>query len=467
MLTRIYSPYAGLGGSAQAAPGSTDDALNRKRKPENPFHDTNQPSKTKAAVTEHAGDSFSAKPVSAGQPFVPAAPPADAFGSSQASAELMEEQPLQTVNLHNQQQTITGKAVFADMRQTAELLGASPELMQQVDSAMKQAESETRQPNPNQDLVNNLLLSTADTLDTHVSDALGTPSSVVREWVEALVKQPVDWKGGLSEEAPEELITPVTASTESAEPASSVTAAPVVPAQISYEELSPADTLRMNGLLAQAKQAYDEKNWPQAHRSLDRALAVVSNAPGHPMTGRLHWLKAKAYGQQGNYQQAVKHADKVENTVQLAPQQFASLRQQQGSWHTRLNKPQAAQAAFQEGLEALSANGLESPKLTQQLQLGLIQSYQAQGAWQASLDALGALPESPEQAALQAQAYWKAGQPQQAERSFRAALTQARESNNHSFYLTTLRHTAAFYLDQDNMEKAQGLLSVWSRLGQA
>jgi len=180
---------------------------------------------------------------------------------------------LETVAMHLQNETLTSKAIVRDLQQTASLLGAPDTLRQQLDDYLTLIDHEARQASPDTALIEASLKRAAQRLDAHVTQALGQPSTVVGEWVGALLQQPITWQ--ISPDAPPLLERGVIGA-----------AAPVAP------QPAKASVVEQRQQLAPYHQAIQQREWATALDWLnDQWPQLEAQQPVSTLTKLLELLK--------------------------------------------------------------------------------------------------------------------------------------------------------------------------------
>ncbi len=94
----------------------------------------------------------------------------------------------------SQNGVINIQAVLVDFQSTMDALGVTPEVRQEVAPYLQVVAHQAQRPQPVAGLVKQNLRIAGDTLDQFISETLGQPSNVVREWVDALLLQPINFK---------------------------------------------------------------------------------------------------------------------------------------------------------------------------------------------------------------------------------------------------------------------------------
>lgn len=83
--------------------------------------------------------------------------------------------------------------IIKDFKGTAQAIGASPELTEEVGAYLTLIEKESKKPEPSPQLIKSNLKNASGLLDAYISETLQKPSKVVLNWIEALFLQKVDY----------------------------------------------------------------------------------------------------------------------------------------------------------------------------------------------------------------------------------------------------------------------------------
>lgn len=88
--------------------------------------------------------------------------------------------------------------LLIDFNSTLNAIGASEDVENEVKTYLNLVETQANKENPNKKIIVSNLKIAADVLDTYISDTLNKPSKVVKDWVEALLLQNIDFKANKS-----------------------------------------------------------------------------------------------------------------------------------------------------------------------------------------------------------------------------------------------------------------------------
>ncbi|MCR4881103.1 MAG: hypothetical protein K6A44_04030 [bacterium] len=112
-----------------------------------------------------------------------------------------EKQPSSDTFTHSNVQPpekINIKQVLIDFNSTLAAIGATEDVENEVKTYLGLVESQAQKNNPNKKIIVSNLKIAADVLDGYISDTLKKPSKVVKDWVDALLLQNIDFKNDAS-----------------------------------------------------------------------------------------------------------------------------------------------------------------------------------------------------------------------------------------------------------------------------
>lgn len=102
--------------------------------------------------------------------------------------------------------TINIAQIIKDFRNTAKAIGATPELMEEVDIYLTLVEKQVQKEIPDSKLVRSNLKNGATLLDNYITETLQRPSKVVENWLDALFLQQINYKFNEEEVNPQFLV---------------------------------------------------------------------------------------------------------------------------------------------------------------------------------------------------------------------------------------------------------------------
>ena len=118
--------------------------------------------------------------------------------------------------------------IIVDFKNTLKAIGASKEVNEEVETYLKLVELQSVKETPSQKIIKSNLTNAAVILDGYITETLNKPSGVVKNWVDALLLQKVDYKSDshvpstviLSDQRERENLSGIAARVDSHAPAS-------------------------------------------------------------------------------------------------------------------------------------------------------------------------------------------------------------------------------------------------------
>ncbi len=102
--------------------------------------------------------------------------------------------------------TVNIAQILKDFKNTAKAIGASPELMEEVNSYLDLVEKQVVKENPDGKLIRSNLKNASTLLDNYITETLQRPSKVVENWIDALFLQQINFKFNDEEVNPQFLV---------------------------------------------------------------------------------------------------------------------------------------------------------------------------------------------------------------------------------------------------------------------
>jgi hypothetical protein len=381
---------------------------------------------------------------------------------------------LQTLNLQQQGKRLSTGAIVADFWQTAKQLGLPSPLQQQVLHGLKTAEHLAQQSPVPSALLKELLSHLATPLDAHIAKQLGEPSAVVKDWLEALLQQPIDWSaGGAAANLPATLGEATTA--EDALLASTVGSEATQKSQWKQDVASQ---------LALAKQALAKEDWPAASALLEQVQDRLKTQgyEGADLLYKLHYLSAKAQAGQHQPHKALFHLHQAEQQLprlQRQPNPLpAQLFAQQGELFSQVQQWLPAELAFEKA--SRHKEGYPVAMAQHRLQAAFMavegkRLLKAEGHLslaQATLEALPPLRRDEADAPLlldvlqsKADVLQRLNKPPQREETLLAWVREAQRLQEAPAVAAGLRQLAAHYAGQGQNPQALKVLETLEQLG--
>ncbi len=207
---------------------------------------------------------------------------------------------------HNQFQKIPLNDVIHDFNNTMTALGVDDTTQQEVATYLGVVRLQAGKDQPEVGYIKQTLRTAANTLDQYISKALGQPSKVVKEWVDALLMQDIDYKANI---APEEIAPPKATSQPpgSQEPETATES----PALTKPETLNVKTQLK--SLIETAKTFQSQQQYPQADEKLQTALNLLQDQDKPDWEGKIWGLRGKILDQSGQWQKALNAYEQAAN----------------------------------------------------------------------------------------------------------------------------------------------------------
>ena len=88
--------------------------------------------------------------------------------------------------------------IVVDFKNTLKAIGASKDVNDEVETYLKLVEIQSGKENPSEKIIKSNLVNASAVLDGYISETLKKPSAVVKNWIDALLLQKVDYKSDTS-----------------------------------------------------------------------------------------------------------------------------------------------------------------------------------------------------------------------------------------------------------------------------
>lgn len=365
-------------------------------------------------------------------------------------------------------QKIPLDAVLHDFRNTVTALGADDQTRSEVDAYLKVVSLQGNKEQPEVPFIKHALRTAAGTLDQYIAKALGQPSHVVKEWVDALLLQDIDFHSetpfqDASVAAPGSELPKVSAASTAESPA------------VSQKQLSVQEKSQLQDLITKAKSARDAQQNDVADQQIQAALALLDGKEQPDLEGKIWRLQGRFQQQDGQWEQSVSSYTQAAQCFQQAnlPQKQADTLQAMASVLEDHGQFEQAKTAYQ---QALGLQGQSDSLKTQvrllndlgrvDLRLGNTQdaiqslekasklSQEAQLSGQGSSDILSNL----------GAAYRKAEQFQDAAMAYQNAAQAAQSVKDKGRYTYSLQQYAAVLVEAGKPAQAMKALQRLSRL---
>lgn len=352
-------------------------------------------------------------------------------------------------------QKIPLDAVLHDFQSTMDALGADERTRSEVVTYLQAVGLQGAKENPEVPFMKHTLRTAAGTLDQFITQALGQPSQVVKEWLDALLLQEIDFH---IEETPDWLAKPK--ETPQEEP-QGVHASQEPPAP----EFDKTVKVQLKRLIEKAKVEFKKQGVESADSTLQQALGLLEAHEQPLWRGKVWQLRARLQDKAGHWQQAASAYEQAAIQFETGGRadwqaeslhQAASILDEQGQYERA--------AAHYQAVVALDSEHGDSAILIHSLNdLGSLHLRQGEAAKavatleRASKEALK-IPQEPD---LQSDvlnnlgaAYRLRQRHEAAIRAFRQSLRLAQASRDKTRYISTLQQLAATYVENSQPELA-------------
>lgn len=166
--------------------------------------------------------------------------------------------------------SISITTILSDFKKTLESINASKEIKDEVLPYLQVVAHQSKQRNPAVSLIKQNLTIAASSIDQFISTSLGQPSHVVKEWVDALLLQPINFNYDSRQARPSNINTPNEA-------------------ESNRKELSPEEITTLEGVLNTAQEALQQKDNETAKANFLTALEQLGDAENPILQARTHY----------------------------------------------------------------------------------------------------------------------------------------------------------------------------------
>ncbi len=362
-------------------------------------------------------------------------------------------------------QRIPLKAVLTDFKNTMTALGADEKTQSEVAAYLNVVSLQAAKERPEVPFIKHTLRTAAGSLDQFITNALGQPSQVVKEWVDALLLQDIDYKAGLTEEETAQLLQPAYRDrpAPSGEAAGAATPTPV------QSSFTAAHKSALKSLIDGAKQDQQAGRLEQADAQLQEALNLLAGKTQPALEGKVWHMRGRFQEKNGRWEQALSfYGQAAERFAEAGTEdrqaQSLSAMGRLLEDHGRLAEARDVYAQ----VVSLDEQGMDKGALVQslndlgsaQLRLGETEAAVAalRRAWQEGKQ-LGLPPlEAGDLLSNLGAAYRLAGQGESAIKAYKRALACAEEAQDAERCEDTLRQLAALFVAANQPEQAMKAL---------
>ncbi len=379
-------------------------------------------------------------------------------------------------------QKIPLDAVIHDFKNTMTALGADEQTRSEVAAYLNVVRLQAAKDQPEVPFIKQTLRTAANSLDQFIGKALGQPSKVVKEWVDALLMQDIDYHADLPpvETGAEGNGKP---NNEEVKFAANATEndANSDPAQAVPDDtkgLSAAAKTQLKTLIEDAKTSQQADNSADANQKLQQVLDLLSNQDRPDLEGKVWQLKGRFADQSGQWEEAVSCFEQAANRFEAAslPQKQANSLHAMASILEERGQLDKAQAAYQQVVELDTQYGDAKAQLRSLNDLGSLYLHRgdAAQATQTLQQAAQLMQNQPVPPQVQSDILSNLGAAQrkaqdftQAIQSYQQSLKTAREAKDRSRYTSTLQQLASLFVEANQPDQAMKALQRLKSLGQS
>lgn len=357
-------------------------------------------------------------------------------------------------------------AVLQDFQSTINALGADEQTRSEVVAYLRVVGLQGNKENPHVPFIKQTLRTAAGTLDQFIGKALGQPSQVVKEWVDALLLQDIDYH---IQEPPAWL----------AQNTSDFAVSPVgttqAPAELSPPVFDERVKTQVKGYIETAKTLFKQDALSDADATLQKALDTLAVHDQPLWTGKVWQVRARFQDKVGDWQQSAAAYEQAAQSFATgersdlqaeALHSVASILDEHGEWQQAATHYQTvteldAQRGDSEAL-LRSLNDLGSLYLRQgdtgnavsTLERATRESFKTASTDTAQGDVLNNL----------GTAYRAQQRYDSAIQAYRQSLKLAKNDSDHARYTSTLQQLAATYVDAGQPAQAMQALQRLTEL---
>lgn len=233
------------------------------------------------------------------------------------NADLKDRQPSS-----GYKQTIdysTGKVnisqIIVDFKNTLKAIGSSKEINNEVETYLKLVELQSLKENPSPKIIKSNLLNAAVILDGYIEETLNKPSGVVKNWVDALLLQKVEYKSDkTAENTQKPLLNPSEQTTGRKESQNSTNNALKKTSSVTRnsDNLRPAD-IKLEELYKKAEKIVDSGDFGKALSVYEKLIPFSKKIQNTDIETKLYMDKAYIHDENGDISDALKSYNKAAN----------------------------------------------------------------------------------------------------------------------------------------------------------
>jgi len=359
-------------------------------------------------------------------------------------------------------QKIPLDAVIGDFKNTMSALGADDQTRSEVTAYLNVVRFQGAKDQPEVSYIKQTLRTAANSLDQFISKALGQPSSVVKEWVDALLMQNIDYKANLSQESLTEPDSKTTADQNNPDEA-------ITTAENTTSSVSLSTKAQIKDLIESAKTSQKAGDSSQADQNLQDALSLLKDANRPDWEGKVWRRRGRLFDQNGQWEQA---ADAYQQSATLfkqakLPEKQAQSLQAMASILEEHGQLSQAKTAYQQVVELDQQAGNSHNQIRSLNDLASVTLRQGDSATavQTLQQAITVMQKVPVTPVVRSDIFGNLGAAHQqaqnypeAIQAYQQALQNARQGRDRQRYSSVLQQLATTYVLNNQPDHAMATL---------
>lgn len=386
----------------------------------------------------------------------------NATGGSPNDLQRQNTNGLQAVQ-YGVNQKIPLDAVLGDFKNTMSALGADDQTRSEVTAYLNVVRFQGAKDQPEVSYIKQTLRTAANSLDQFISKALGQPSNVVKEWVDALLMQNIDYKANLPQESLTETDSQ-SPTTHQGNPGEPLTAA-----ESTTPSVSLSTKAQIKDLIENAKVAQKAGDSSQADQKLENALALLKDANRPDWEGKVWRRRGRLFDQSGQWEQATQAYQQSANHFEQAnlPEKQAQSLQAMASILEEHGQLSQAKTAYHQVVELDQQSGNSHNQIRSLNDLASVTLRQGDSATAAKTlqQAVGLMQTTPVTPLVRSDIFGNLGAAHQqaqnypeAINAYQQALQTARQGRDRQRYSSVLQQLATTYVLNNQPDHAMATL---------
>jgi tetratricopeptide (TPR) repeat protein len=364
-------------------------------------------------------------------------------------------------------QKIPLTAVISDFKNTMTALGADDQTRSEVSAYLNVVRLQAAKDQPEVPFIKHTLRTAANSLDQYIGKALGQPSQVVKEWVDALLMQNIDYHADLPPEETELAAIATAAGTSTDQEAELPTATEATAIDATSDTATRA---RLKSLVDASKANRQAGQSAEADQNLQDALDLLADQGRPDWQGKLWQMRGRLADQDGRWEQAVQHFDQAATHFEAAqlPDKQANALHAMASILEEHGQLDQAKQTYQQVVALDEQTGNPKAKLRSLNDLGGVHLRQgnpseAVATFEKAASLMSANPAvpSPVQSDILSNlgaAYRQNQQYEPAIQAYQQSLQAAKTAKDKSRYTSTLQQLASLYVEANQPSQAMKAL---------